>query len=293
MHMACKTSRFGNLFSIVVFCCLPISQPVLASSPQSMQWLLSYENASTNDIQDRRLQGLIRTRTPAYMSKKLGLALGGPPDPVTIAEGRYVSMAACRPHSCIEKGFFWIDTRTGIGLGAFAEPDALLLGSNGLTSKNIPPAARRALIDWITEHGLASRSVQFIGRDGARIALDTSAFQPRQSYQPSPGGPSFDCTSAGSRIAEAICKDAGLSKQDLDLARLADDIWRGHSTVHARQQLMERQNTWRQSRDAQCASSQELASCLAGRYREQHEVLMNWIPALPPRPPQSLQMETP
>jgi len=44
--------------------------------------------------------------------------LGGPLDPVIVIDHRYVSASACVAHACMVKAFFWIDTRTGIGLGA-------------------------------------------------------------------------------------------------------------------------------------------------------------------------------
>jgi hypothetical protein len=211
---------------------------------------------------------------PGPHAQKLLEALGGPPDPVYIADARYASMSACRPHSCIEKGFLWVDTKSGAGLGVYALSGALLLGSNSLTSDGIPPAARSALIDWLSDHQLASTSVEFIGRDGQRKALDPAPFQPRAKFIPPAGGPAFDCKSAAGPVDKAICENASLAKLDLDMAELTDRIYLGNSTAPARRELVDLQAKWRQQRDSDCKSAEQLAAC----YRTQLGVLNNWIP---------------
>jgi len=250
-----------------------------AFAASSTQWILSYEGKSTNRfIWDKRTRNLVETRLPAGLSDDVLAALGGPPEPVFVSGHRYVSVAACVPHDCDDKGFFWIDTKTGIGLGAHYAPEALLLGSNGLSAEQIPAPARQALIDWLTENALKPESVAFVGNTGARTALDPSGFQARASYQPPAGGPSFDCARASSQIDKAICGDAELAALDLKLAQLFKEIRQGHDTVGARSQLVELQRTWLHGRNADCAHAPDLAACLKTSYRAQHERLMNWIP---------------
>lgn len=85
----------------------------------SATWLLEYENKSTNElIWDKRYRALPAALLPKALVKSVSLGLGGPPNPVETAEGRYVSISACRMHSCEEKAFLWIDSKTGDGIGA-------------------------------------------------------------------------------------------------------------------------------------------------------------------------------
>ena len=161
-----------------------------AGAAPSALWTLSYEGKSTNEIRwDKRIESLVNTRVPARLSRNLLDALGGPPEPVLVTEQRYASMSACVAHACFMKGFFWVDTRTGVGLGAVfgarsEAPDGLRLGSNGISRTQIPAAARDALIDWLTENELVPDQVEFIGRGGDSAPLAASGFQPRARFKP-------------------------------------------------------------------------------------------------------------
>jgi len=156
------------------------------------------------------MRPLVNTRVPAKLSYELLHALGGPPDPVLVKDHRYVSVSACVAHACGVKGFFWIDVKTGVGLGAVAlttfdhlEADSLRLGSNGLSPTRIPAAARDALIDWLSEKELTPEHVDFIGSQGESLSLDASAFKPHVRYEPA-GGPSFDCARASGVVARNV-----------------------------------------------------------------------------------------
>jgi uncharacterized protein YecT (DUF1311 family) len=245
----------------------------------STQWLLSYKGKSTNDFaRDQREAYLVRTRIPAKLSSDLLSALGGPPDPVFVVDQRYVSVSACVPHDCQEKGFLWMDTKTGISLGAYSAPDTLLLGSNEMSPDHIPSAARRALIDWLSEYDLRSASVAFIGSAGTRTALDPSTFKPRDKFQAPTNGPAFDCALASNQVEKTICHDAELSKLDLALTALVNEIRRATATTTAQEQLIALQRKWQKDRDVGCAVASEMSTCLKARYQAQHERLMNWVP---------------
>lgn len=266
-----------------------------AASPPSGTWVLSYEGKSTNQwIWDKRTRGLVESRLPAALSADVLSALGGPPDPVEVAGGRYFSVSACVPHDCPDKGFFWFDTVTGIGLGAtyrpgrlqsrpgdggyYFEPGALRIGSNGLVAGEIPTPAMRALIDWITDQDLGVASAEFIGVSNASVELDAARFAPRARFQPPPGGPSFDCARASTAVEKRICTDRELAKLDLALAVHVRESRHGHATVGARRQLVELQRAWLKERDASCAAAPDMSDCLARSYRAQYDRLMNWIP---------------
>jgi hypothetical protein len=71
------------------------------------------------------------------------------------------------------KGFFWIDTTTGVGLGAVAQswlqlgPDSLRLGSNGMTARRLPPEAKAALLSWLSTQDIHPRTIEFVDVYGA------------------------------------------------------------------------------------------------------------------------------
>lgn len=267
------------LASIMVCAALFGLGPASAAEPGSTEWVLSYEGKSSNRfIWDKRTAALVRSRVPSRLSQQLLGALGGPPDPVIVAERRFASASACRPHSCTEKGFFWIDSKTGIGLGAYFTPDSLLLGSNGLSYDRLPAPARQALADWLKENDLRPQVVEFVGQSGRVTALQAERFSPPPRYQPPIDGPSFDCAKAATPIEKTICGDAGLAKRDLDLAKLVTEMRHGYDTVGAQQQLRELQRRWLRGRDAQCHAVADLVACLNEQYRAQYEHLRNWIP---------------
>lgn len=144
----------------------------------STSWLLQYEGQSTNQlIWDKRFAGLVNTRVPAALSDQVVLALAGPPDPVVVQDQRYVSMSACRPYDCTERGFLWIDVERGMGLGAYHLRGTLKLASNGITADHIPPQAKLALTSWIYEQSLNVEYVEFIDRAGVHLEMQPQFFR--------------------------------------------------------------------------------------------------------------------
>ena len=256
------------------------------ASASSTAWLFLYEGKSTNEIiGDNRMRQLVNRRVPAALSHDVLEGLMGPPDPVVVTDHRYVSASACVPHACMVKAFFWIDTRTGIGLGAQfragigAEPGKLRLGSNGMSGRHLPLPARKALIEWIRENKIGPEVVEFTARDGSVSPLDDDEFWPRAKFSPAPWDPSFDCEHASGVIEQTICADSGLSKMDLALFKLVDQIRGGLDTTIARDQLARFQRDWVVRRDADCAVAADVTACLVERYRAQDTLLRNWTPS--------------
>jgi uncharacterized protein len=107
---------------------------------------------------------------------------------------------------------------------------------------------------------------------------------------------SFDCASARTAIEMAICADASLKAQDLQLAQayarlLASiQLHKPEKTVHIR----DAQRRWVQERDRSCTAQGEahtrIAVCLAGLYRVRiaalTAALSDAAPALPPAAPE-------
>jgi uncharacterized protein YecT (DUF1311 family) len=255
----------------------PVQAPT-AHSVGTAGWLLNYRGKSTNQlILDGRTERLVQTRLPSALSEQVLLALGGPPDPVFVAQDRYVSMSACRPHSCTEKGFLWVDTQTGIGLGVYYVEGNLLLGSNGMSANTIPPAAKLALVAWLTEYELPTESVTFVGASSGRAALNPLEFTAREKFH-APSGPAFDCSFASSKIETAICNDNDLRAQDLALSELYDRRRRGSSSTTEQDQLRDLQRNWLKERNQECSRADKMASCLKMKYGAQYDRLENWIP---------------
>lgn len=245
----------------------------------TIDWPLSYEGKSSNAfIWDKRAKPLIETRLPAKFSSEVLSGLGGPPDPVFVVDKRYVSISACEAHACPFKGFFWIDTQTGQGLGADIIDGALRLGSNSLTAQQIPAPARRALTDWMSANDVTPVSVEFFHRAGASTRMDTAQFKPTARFEPAADGPSYDCKAAATKVEKTICADAALAKQDLALAKLVKELRQGHDTVGARNQLRDFQRQWLKERDVACSSATDINACLGKQYQAQNDRLMNWVP---------------
>lgn len=250
-----------------------------AAAAGPAEWVLSYAGKSTNAfIWDKRAHELIKSSVPAKVAGDLLDALGGPPDPVQVLDQRYVSVSACVPHACMVKGFFWIDSQSGAGLGAYLSEDTLTLGSNRQLPGTLPSPARQAIIAWLGENAVQPKTVQFVTQSGEVTALIPTQFSPSQKFHAKPEGPSFDCKKASTAIETTICGDAIVAKLDLDLATLVNEIRQGHDTVAARDQLRSFQREWLKGRDAACQKSSAMVQCLAQQYRQQHDRLMNWLP---------------
>jgi uncharacterized protein YecT (DUF1311 family) len=275
----CAFKRGFTVLALVLLATGLPARPAWANP--SPDWVLSYEGKSTNQfVWDKRTAPLVRTRVPSRLSDQVLRGLGGPDDPVVVAEHRYVSVAACVPHDCGDKGFFWVDTKSGVGLGAaFGYGDKLTIGSNALSASAIPQQARRALADWINEHEIKPASVEYIGGGGAATPLPPAGFQPRERYRPAPEGPSFDCTRPSNAVETTICDSSELKAADRDLAELYERIRHGSATVPARQELLELQRAWLRQRNADCAQAASMRDCLKSAYAAQQDRLMNWVPA--------------
>jgi hypothetical protein len=283
---------FATLVALISAFFLTFSLASAATVPP--KWALSYEGQSTNRfIWDPRTKGLVKHGVPARLASQILEALGGPPDPVFVTAQRYVSVSACVPHDCPEKGFFWIDTTTGSALGAYYEsgpwigeqpdghffgPGKLTLGSNAFSAENIPTPARQALINWLTDETINPEAVTFFDAAGRSKDLPIEEFQPRPVFQPLPNGPSFDCEAALTSIEKTICDDSQLQKLDLDLANQLKQMMHGYDTVGARNQLAALQREWLRKRDANCTGAADVTGCLKSSYEHQHHVLWNWIP---------------
>lgn len=264
-------------------------------------WVLDYAGDSANSfIWDKRTARLIDSRVPAMISGNVRSNLGGPPSPFVVLGHRYTSTSACRPHSCLDKGFFWIDTLTGRGLGASivadmatylspafivpSTPTILKLGSNSFGPSQLPAEAKQALIDWLSDENIHVDRVEFFQGNFAPVIVNDAELTARPTFAPPTGGPAFDCAFAHNDVERTICGDYSLAAHDLALSKVYSGMRLGSSTQDAREQLQKLQRRWLQQRDRTCTAAADLPACLAMQYDAQRNVLDNWVPVALPRP---------
>ena len=254
---------------------------ILATAPAAtpVSWPLAYAGRSTNEMMnDKRTAPLIRKRLPSALAERVIDALSGPPNPLLVSGNRYVAMSACVPHFCPIKGFFWLDTKTGTGIGGIFYEDTLRLGSTDVSASAIPASARAAVVDWLTDEALVPAVVRFARSNGAGTVVDPSGFQPRARYRPREGGPSFDCASASGVVRKAICADSALSAADLAMSESFDEMRHGYATTGDRAELTAFQNAWLRRRDAECATPSDVKACIMASFQTQRTALGKWLP---------------
>jgi uncharacterized protein YecT (DUF1311 family) len=273
MRIALRSPRAAILIA------LSLALSCSAYGSDELTWPLSYAGKSTNQfVWDKQVKHLIDSRLPSTLADDVLPSLGGPPDPVVVTAGRYVSVSACRPHDCGDKAFFWIDTHTGAGFGAHDGYRGFWIGSNAFAADRIPAPAMRALLNWLAYDAIQPASVTFVDRDGHATQLDPARFKPPARFAPPPGGPSFDCGAASTTVEHAICANPAVARRDLDLAQLVDGLRHSTATTLAWDELTRIQRAWLTERDRRCASASNIAGCLDQAYRAQTVRLENWMP---------------
>ena len=275
--------RLACLTSFVLACILPNA----AAGAAATTWPIQYKDASTNRfIWDKRTPALVESKVHQPFAKSVLAALGGPPDPVVVLQERFFSASACVPHSCLEKGFFWLDMRSGEGLAAIlighqSGPGSKLHLDSKTLRGELPARALQSIIEWVEETGLVPTEVDYVNASGISRSLLPADFQPQPRFNPPANGPSFDCALANSKVEHTICNDPALAAQDLKLAEFYRENLSGHDTLRARKQLTRLQHQWLGQRDAVCGQVAELKTCLTAQYEAQWMRLQTWTPAKP------------
>jgi uncharacterized protein YecT (DUF1311 family) len=255
-----------------------------ASGATTQMWPLEYRDMSTNRfIWDKRVPSLIRSKLHPSFAALVTAALGGPPNPVTVLQDRFFAASACVPHYCPEKGFFWLDTRTGEGLGAIIIiPYPGNVGELRLNSKvirgELPEHARQSIIDWLDEQNIVATAVEFIDATGISRSLPAVDFQAPPKFDPPAGGPSFDCANAATRIEQALCTDPELAALDLKLYDFYRLLRGGLATIPDRKQVTDLQQMWLKKTNAACVQSDVLNVCLNEQYLLQLSSIQTWVP---------------
>lgn len=267
---------------LVMLCC------AVTASAQS--WPKAYEEWSTNEfVGDKRFPALLMAKVHQAFAKELQSALLGPPNPVYVIQDRYFSASACAHRYCPNKGFFWLDTRTGAGLGGVlqAEYPGYMDGHLRLDSRHIvgslPDAAREAVVEWLDSVRVNVRSVSFVDASGRIESLSVGLFRLPARFEPPESGPSFDCSDARQGIERLICTDDELARLDLKIFRMYALIRAGSGTTHAVGQLSAMQRAWVARRESTCATAADQTACLRAYYDRWWSELQSWVPT-PQRP---------
>ena len=209
------------------------------------------------------------------------------------------------PRSCGDKGFLWVDPKSGMALGAKVSCGqmasvgteqewrscALILGSQAYSASTVPEPAKRALATWIGDHDLRIATADFVEPQNRQVALDPAQYSLPNRFHPPLSGPSFDCEVATSDIEKSICRDPTLAALDLKLNGLYRTLWAGTSRQPARLELREFEKNWIKSRDPECGNDINKAACLTVQYQMQLEKLGQWMPACAQRAPAAFRCD--
>lgn len=155
-------------------------------------WLRFYDGQTANEVcGDKHFPDFLKTITPSVklrlsddvwpLRETLQELLCGPPDDVKVSENRYVILAGCRAHSCIEKAWLCIDTEEDMVIGALVhysfgtqragESPFLLVFSTSVDSSAIPARAMKELDAWLQSKEFKGEIRRFVGSDGKVVNL--------------------------------------------------------------------------------------------------------------------------
>lgn len=162
----------------------PADTPVQAGG---YGWLHGYAGKTTNAFMlDKRSVPLIRRSVPRPIAGDVIASLGGPADDFLSRQERYVFAAACRYRECSHKGFFWFDTRRGIGIGGYLDGAVLKVGSTSPAGYPFPPAAQRAIKKWLVQQVIVPQAVHYQAMNKLPRALAPAEFAALVAQAPGP-----------------------------------------------------------------------------------------------------------
>lgn len=167
------------------------------ASTSEFEWIKNQTQHSTANglFHDDRFKDLLEKEIPKkniYLgfSKKTKVplidsflkVLGGPPNEITYLDNRaYMTTSACRPSSCDEKGFLFINTEEKFIIGlirhffiddeetkSFDQGDFLIFSKTHKSFNEIPKVFIQSVENWIINGSSSNTSpnkVRFIGSD--------------------------------------------------------------------------------------------------------------------------------
>lgn len=154
----------------------------LKKAKPDYSWLKEYTGKSTNTlVWDKRFGTFIKSISPIAqhdfglgeqnLAGALSEALGGPPDKVIVADGRYLTFSACVYHFCPEKGFVWVDLMQSTAVAAIIHYDSreenfesspvLLVFSRNVEASALPQRFKADLEVWLMQADMGSEIATF------------------------------------------------------------------------------------------------------------------------------------
>ena len=113
-----------NIIKFIILAALYLTFSATVFAQENNKYFLKYSNSNTNHlVLGKQFSQLTKkffgNMHDKYLSNKNFLTsntliqgLGGSPDEIQFVENRYIVATACRAHSCEEKGFVIIDSKT-------------------------------------------------------------------------------------------------------------------------------------------------------------------------------------
>ena len=174
----------------------------LAERPDSkdFQWILEFKGKSTNEVVwDKRFETLLRkyvpetrvdlgmTEGPEPLIASVNEVFSGSPDDVVVQDGRFVILSASRHRSAMEKGFLWLDLKTGTVIGSVihyffnklelenTDSAMLLIYSNQVNAESLPLEFQDALEYWIAGKNVRVETRRFAGKSRSIKTLNSTA----------------------------------------------------------------------------------------------------------------------
>jgi hypothetical protein len=166
----------------------------LAAGATDMHWALKFVGKySQTFMADHRVENLIATNLGIVVGAPEMAAFWGVPEPVTVAEGRYLSFFSCQARACdARRGFFWVDVSTEESIAALATRsysneeglhDTLKIGGSARSVGEVSPEATHALQSWLNDNSdLNLTHVQYHAPGGVLTNLDPSAYRPTGNH---------------------------------------------------------------------------------------------------------------
>lgn len=113
--------------------------------------------------------GMTEKDKKANYTYHLSTVLGGPPDKVQFTSYRTIMISACRPSSCPEKGFVWIDLddeKIIFGILAYFYEDEyfsdgllILHAPNFTSTENVSKNFEKDLFNWLSSKNIAPKKI--------------------------------------------------------------------------------------------------------------------------------------
>lgn len=253
-----------------------------------LTFLKQFDGAPADDLaRDKRFQKLMESIVPRCMfhyghdmplSEAIETLLSNSPVPVQIRDGRYVMVMGRSGPYLQGRGFIWIDSQDGIGLGGFyfhptnGEPTPALnvfskqVQDEPLAMSQLPPAFAEDLSQWSADSMVVPPILTryFITGANRKILLEHD-----EDYCASLSGtPPEDCEQMNANAA------------DLDM-NAASYLEQTHHVTNATAWMIpgREQEVWLQTRDSTCGVGPIGLPCYIRITRERtHVIIPGWHP---------------